>query len=182
MHAVLSVYDKTGVVELGAGLRQLGATVVSTRGTAVLLRSAGVEAIVIEDVTGVPELMGGRVRAFHHTIFGGLLSRRGDPADEADARHHAIPRIDVLACNFPDAVAVDSIDVGGPAMVRAAAKNYESVLVIVDPADYDAVLGALTGAGGDVASVDRGLRRTLARKAFARTAAYDRAIERLLDS
>jgi AICAR transformylase/IMP cyclohydrolase PurH len=182
MHAVLSVHDKTGVVELGAGLRRLGATVVGTRGTAELLRGAGVEAIVIEDVSGVPELMGGRVRAFHHTIFGGLLYRRGNPADEADARRHGIPRIDLLACNFPDVAGVSSIDVGGPAMVRAAAKNYDGVLVVVDPADYEEVLRALTSARGDVAAVDPGLRRTLARKAFARTAAYDRAIERLLDS
>ncbi len=186
MHAVLSVSDKTGVVELGAGLRALGATVVSTRGTAELLRRAGVDATVIGDLSGVPELMGGRVRAFHHKIFGGLLYRRGNPADEVEARRHGIPRIDVLACNFPDLTvdgptsAVDTIDIGGPAMVRAAAKNFRSVLTVVDPADYEEVLRALTAAAGDVAAVDPALRQALARKAFGRTAAYDRSIERLL--
>jgi phosphoribosylaminoimidazolecarboxamide formyltransferase/IMP cyclohydrolase len=181
MYALLSVSDRTGVVEFGAGLRRLGATIVSTRGTAALLRDAGVEAVVVEDVSGVPELMGGRVRAFHHSIFGGLLYRRGNPADEADARRHGVPRIDVLACNFRDPVEVDSIDVGGPALVRAAAKNFRSVLPVVDPGDYAEVLRALTGAGSCVGAVDPELRRALARKAFVRTAAYDRAIVRLLD-
>jgi phosphoribosylaminoimidazolecarboxamide formyltransferase / IMP cyclohydrolase len=189
MYAVLSVWDKTGILELGAGLRDLGASILSTRGTAELLRRAGVDATVIGDVSGVPELMGGRVRAFHHSIFGGLLYRRGNPSDEEEARRHGIPRIDVLACNFRDpepdgmtGAALDAIDIGGPAMVRAAAKNFRDVLPIVDPADYPEVLSALGSAHGAVADIEPALRRALARKAFGRTAAYDLAIQRLLDN
>jgi phosphoribosylaminoimidazolecarboxamide formyltransferase/IMP cyclohydrolase len=189
MHALLAVSDKAGIVTFAAGLRDLGATILSTSGTAGTLRQAGVDATVIGDFTGVPQLMGGRVRAFHHTIFGGLLYRRGNPSDEAEALAHGVPRIDVLACNFRDlgqaeltGAALDAIDIGGPAMVRAAAKNLGSVLPVVDPADYRAVLSALTSAGGEVAAVDPAFRRALAAKAFARTAAYDLSIESLLDS
>ncbi|MFE7117628.1 bifunctional phosphoribosylaminoimidazolecarboxamide formyltransferase/IMP cyclohydrolase, partial [Streptomyces sp. NPDC057654] len=131
MYAVLSVTDKSGIVEFGSGLRELGAELVATSGTARLLRDAGTEAVVIGDLSGVPEMMGGRVRAFHPSVFGGLLYRRGDASDEAEARQHGIPRIEVLACNFKDLVADDgvagaleSIDIGGPAMLRAAAKNF----------------------------------------------------------
>ncbi|MFC4034792.1 hypothetical protein ACFO3J_25480 [Streptomyces polygonati] len=187
MYAVLSVTDKTGIVELGAGLRDLGALVVATRGTAELLVAAGVPAIVVGDLSGVPELMGGRVRAFHPSIFGGLLYRRGHPADEADAEAYGIPRIDVLVCNFTDlaaggapGAATDSVDVGGPAMVRAAAKNHAHVLPVVDPADYAEVLAALAAADGRVAATDPAWRRALAAKAFDRTAAYDRSIHRVL--
>ncbi|MYZ39844.1 MULTISPECIES: hypothetical protein [unclassified Streptomyces] len=187
MYAVLSVTDKTGIVELGAGLRDLGATVVATRGTADLLGRAGTDAVVIGDLTGVPELMGGRVRAFHPSVFGGLLYRRGHAADEADAKEYGIPRIDVLVCNFRDLEAdgepgasMGSVDVGGPAMVRAAAKNFADVLPVVDPADYGAVLDALAAAQGRVDATDLTWRQALAAKAFARTAAYDRSIERLL--
>ncbi|MEU3526827.1 hypothetical protein AB0E62_23650 [Streptomyces sp. NPDC038707] len=187
MYAVLSVTDKTGITELGAGLSRLGLRLAATAGTARLLREAGLEATVIGELSGVPELMGGRVRAFHPSVFGGLLYRRGHPADEADVRHHHVPRIDVLVCNFRDLppddaseAVLDSIDVGGPAMVRAAAKNHADVLPVVDPADYGAVLGALTAAGGRVGATDPEFRRRLAVKAFVRTAAYDRSIHRLL--
>ncbi|KOG89287.1 hypothetical protein [Streptomyces varsoviensis] len=189
MYAVLSVTDKTGIVEFGAGLRKLGASLVATSGTAGLLRDAGMDAAVIGDLSGVPEMMGGRVRAFHPSVFGGLLYRRGNASDEAEAHQHGIPRIDVLACNFKDLVAddgiagaLDSIDIGGPAMLRAAAKNFPSVLPVVDPADYGEVLRALGAAGGEVAAVDPAFRRSLAAKAFGRTCAYDRSIQRILDT
>lgn len=187
MYAVLSVTDKTGITELGAALSRLGMSLVATGGTAALLREAGLDATVIGDLSGVPELMGGRVRAFHPSVFGGLLYRRGHPRDEADVRRHHVPRIDVLVCNFRDVPAddtsdgaVDSIDIGGPAMVRAAAKNHADVLAVVDPADYGDVVGALTAAGGAVGATDPAFRRRLARKAFARTAAYDESVQRLL--
>ncbi|MFC5654733.1 hypothetical protein [Streptomyces nogalater] len=179
--------DKTGITELGAGLSRLGLRLVATSGTAALLRESGLDATVVGDLSGVPELMGGRVRAFHPSVFGGLLYRRGHPADEADVRRHGVPRIDVLVCNFrdlpPDDTSegvLDSIDVGGPAMVRAAAKNHADVLAVVDPADYGAVLDALTAAGGRVGATDPGFRRRLAVKAFVRTAAYDRSVHRFL--
>ncbi|MET8563560.1 hypothetical protein ABZV75_24340 [Streptomyces flaveolus] len=179
--------DKTGITELGAALSRLGMSLVATGGTAGLLREAGLDATVIGDLSGVPELMGGRVRAFHPSVFGGLLYRRGHPQDEADVRRHHVPRIDVLVCNFRDVSpddtsdgAVDSIDIGGPAMVRAAAKNHADVLAVVDPADYGDVVGALTAAGGAVSATDPAFRRRLARKAFVRTAAYDESIHRLL--
>ncbi|MEV0261779.1 hypothetical protein AB0I49_10585 [Streptomyces sp. NPDC050617] len=188
MYAVLSVTDKSGIVDFGTGLRELGAALVATSGTARLLRDAGMEATVIGDLSGVPEMMGGRVRAFHPSVFGGLLYRRGDASDEAEARRHGIPRIDVLACNFKDLVADDgvagaleSIDIGGPAMLRAAAKNFVSVLPVVDPADYGEVLRALRSAGGEAGAVDPEFRRSLAAKAFGRTCAYDRSIQRILD-
>ncbi|MEU3985748.1 hypothetical protein AB0F77_37765 [Streptomyces sp. NPDC026672] len=187
MYAVLSVTDKTGITELGAGLSRLGMRLVATSGTAGLLREAGLDATVIGDLSGVPELMGGRVRAFHPSVFGGLLYRRGHPRDEADVRRHRVPRIDVLVCNFRDVPpddstdgAVDSIDVGGPAMVRAAAKNHADVLPVVDPADYGDVVDALTAVGGVVSETGLAFRRRLARKAFLRTAAYDQSIHRLL--
>lgn len=187
MYAVLSVTDKTGITELGAGLSRLGLRLAATAGTAGLLREAGLDATVIGDLSGVPELMGGRVRAFHPSVFGGLLYRRGHPADEADVRRHGVPRIDVLVCNFrnlpPDDASegvLDSIDVGGPAMVRAAAKNHADVLPVVDPADYGAVLAALTAADGRAGATDPGFRRRLAVKAFARTEAYDRSIHQFL--
>ncbi|MDG9701973.1 hypothetical protein [Streptomyces sp. DH37] len=187
MYAVLSVTDKTGVVELGAGLGGLGMSLVATGGTARSLRRGGLDATVIGDLSGVPELMGGRVRAFHPSVFGGLLYRRGHPSDEADVRRYGVPRIDVLVCNFPDVApdgpperTMDSVDVGGPAMVRAAAKNHAHVLPVVDPADYAAVLRALTSARGAVGATDPAFRRRLAEKAFARTAAYDLSIQRLV--
>ncbi|WP_318205006.1 hypothetical protein [Streptomyces sp. SCL15-4] len=187
MYAVLSVTDKTGITELGTALSRLGLRLVATAGTAGLLREAGLDATVIGELSGVPELMGGRVRAFHPSVFGGLLYRRGHPADEADVRRHHVPRIDVLVCNFRDlppgdvrAGVADSIDVGGPAMVRAAAKNHTDVLPVVDPADYGAVVDALTAAGGRAGATDPAFRRRLAVKAFARTAAYDASIHRAL--
>ena len=128
-------------------------------------------------------MLGGRLKTLHAPIFAGLLYRRGVGEDEAEMAEHGLPGIDLLACNFyrlGDDDLLQTIDVGGPAMVRAAAKNHPSVLVLVDPADYEEVLAALREAGGDPAGIDASLRRRLALKAFAATRDYDAAIvERL---
>jgi phosphoribosylaminoimidazolecarboxamide formyltransferase/IMP cyclohydrolase len=183
MRALLSVSDKRGILELGRALVELGWEIVSTGGTAEALTQAGVPVTPIERVTGIPELMNGRVKTLHPAVHGGLLARRGHSGDrEALARHSIVP-IDLLVVNLypfretvarPDTTfegAIEQIDIGGPAMLRSAAKNHESVTVVVDPADYPAVLAALrTG----TPSPD--LRRALAVKVFAHTASYDAAI------
>jgi len=177
---LLSVSDKTGIVELARELRERGIELLSTGGTASLLISHGVAVKEVADHTGFPEIMGGRVKTLHPKIHGGLLGRRG--TDEAVMRAHGIEPIDLLAVNLypfaatvarPDCSyddAVDNIDIGGPAMVRAAAKNHASVTVVVDPADYRGLLDELAANQGSTHVV---MRRTLAAKAFAHTAQYD---------
>ncbi|HKI56284.1 MAG TPA: bifunctional phosphoribosylaminoimidazolecarboxamide formyltransferase/IMP cyclohydrolase [Trueperaceae bacterium] len=179
--ALLSVSDKRGVADFARGLSALGYEIVSTGGTLASLRQAGVEAVAVADVTGFPEILDGRVKTLHPNIHGGLLARR-DEAHLAELRRHGITPIDVVAVNLypfretvarPDVTwqeALENIDIGGPTMVRAAAKNHPSVLVVVDPDDYESVLLALEK------GADEDLRRRLARKAFAHTAAYDAAI------
>jgi phosphoribosylaminoimidazolecarboxamide formyltransferase/IMP cyclohydrolase len=183
MRALLSVYDKTGIVPFARGLVALGAEVVSTGGTLAAIRGAGIPAMAVADVTGFPEILGGRVKTLHPRIHGGILARPGVPSDAAELATHAIARFDLVAVNLypfeatvaaPDvseAEAVEQIDIGGPAMLRAAAKNYSAVLPLCDPADFEPVLAALGGAG-----LDNGARRALAARAFAHTAAYDAAV------
>lgn len=183
--ALLSVADKQGLVPFAEGLVALGFEVVSTGGTAKALRAAGVTVTEVAAVTGFPEIMDGRVKTLHPAIHGGLLARRG--VDDAVLAKHGIGTIDVLVVNlYPfqaatarpdctDAEAIENIDVGGPAMLRAAAKNHEYIAVVVNPADYAPVLAALRD--GDVPSA---LRRELAIKAFSHTARYDTAISRYL--
>src|SRR5690348_9881600 len=149
--ALISVSDTTGLVEFAQALAKRDVTLISTGGTAKALRSAGLPVTEVADVTGFPEIMDGRVKTLHPSIHGGLLALR-DKADHADAmRHHGIEGIDLLACNlypFEAAVArgagfaktIETIDVGGPAMIRAAAKNHHWVTVVVDPDDYARVL------------------------------------------
>jgi phosphoribosylaminoimidazolecarboxamide formyltransferase/IMP cyclohydrolase len=185
--ALLSVSDKQGLVPFAAGLVDAGFEIVSTGGTAKTLRDAGISVVDVAAITEFPEIMDGRVKTLHPRIHGGLLARRGID-DEARAAH-GIDLIDVLAVNlYPfeatisrpgctDADAIENIDVGGPAMLRAAAKNHERVTVVVDPADYPAVLTAL--ADGEPPS---DLRRALAVKAFEHTSRYDAAIGRYLRS
>jgi phosphoribosylaminoimidazolecarboxamide formyltransferase/IMP cyclohydrolase len=172
------------VAAFAAGLVELGYEIVSTGGTASALRAAGIPVTEVATVTGFPEIMDGRVKTLHPKIHGGLLARSG--TDDAALREHGIEPIDVLAVNlYPfeataartdctDAEAVENIDVGGPAMLRAAAKNHERITVVVDPADYASVLDALKDA------VPATMRRDLAIKAFAHTARYDTAISRYL--
>jgi phosphoribosylaminoimidazolecarboxamide formyltransferase/IMP cyclohydrolase len=185
--ALVSVHDKTGVVEFCRGLSRLGVRILSTGGTAALLREGGLEIDDVAQYTGFPEMMDGRVKTLHPKIHGGLLGRRGQ--DDAVMRSHGIEAIDLLVVNLypfeqtvarPDctlAEAIENIDVGGPAMLRAAAKNHAHVGVIVDPADYDSVLRELEDNGGTLRD---GTRLALAEKAFARTARYDGAIANYL--
>jgi len=178
--ALLSVSDKTGIVELARELKERGIELLSTGGTARLLVSHGIPVKEVAEHTGFPEIMGGRVKTLHPKIHGGLLGRRG--LDDAVMRTHDIEPIDLLAVNlYPFAAtvaradcsyddAVDNIDIGGPAMVRAAAKNHASVTVIVDPSDYRALLDELAANQG---ATSVAMRQKLAAKAFAHTAQYD---------
>ena len=187
--ALLSVSDKAGLVELARALRQRGIEILSTGGTARLLASAGVAVREVASWTGFPEIMDGRVKTLHPKIHGGLLGRRG--VDDQVMAQHGIEPIDLLVVNLypfaaavarPDctyADAIENIDVGGPAMLRAAAKNHESVLVVVDPADYPQLLKELdTHQGGS----DMATRARFAAKAFAHTASYDTMVAAWLDA
>jgi phosphoribosylaminoimidazolecarboxamide formyltransferase/IMP cyclohydrolase len=183
--ALVSVSDKSDLIPFVQGLADLGAEILSTGGTAKQLRDAGIDAIEVSDKTGFPEIMDGRVKTLHPKIHGGLLGRRG--TDEGVMEEHGIEPIDLLCVNlYPfeatiareDATiddAIENIDIGGPAMIRAASKNHDGVAVVVDPADYDKVLVALKGDG---LSLDD--RRRLAAKAYAHTAGYDTAITKYL--
>jgi phosphoribosylaminoimidazolecarboxamide formyltransferase/IMP cyclohydrolase len=181
--ALVSVSDKTGLVEFARELVDLGWELMSTGGTARLLREAGVAVSEVAQVTGFPELLDGRVKTLHPAVHGGLLARRDHPADMQALEEHRIQPIDLVAVNlYPfrraaaraDAKAddvIEQIDIGGPSMIRSAAKNFSAVTVVVDPADYDRVLAAVRAGGPDA-----DLRRLLAGKAFAQMAAYDAAI------
>ena len=173
--ALLSAYDKTGMVELGRSLVELGWELVSSGGTARVLADAGLPVIPTEEVTGFPEMLGHRVVTLHPAIHGGILADRGDASHQADMETYGVVPVDLVAVNlypFSSDPSIELIDIGGPAMVRGAAKNHAHVTVLVDPADYEVVLGELR-AGGEVTAVTR---RRLARDAFAHTAAYDAAI------
>ncbi|MCO5177050.1 MAG: bifunctional phosphoribosylaminoimidazolecarboxamide formyltransferase/IMP cyclohydrolase [Thermomicrobiales bacterium] len=188
--ALISVWDKTGVVDLARRLDSLGFEVLSTGGTARAIRDAGVPVGEVEDVTGFPEILDGRVKTLHPAIHGGLLARRDLAEHMSTLKRHDIAPIDVLVSNLypfsevvrdPDVAdvdAIENIDIGGPAMVRAAAKNHAGVIVLVDPSDYESVL-ALLDAGG-VEGVDYATRRALAAKAFAHVATYDSLVQRYL--
>ncbi len=182
-HVLLAVYDKTGVVELARGLVELGATLVSSGGTANTLREAGLPVTPVEDVTGFPEMLGGRVKTLHPKIHGGLLADQRKQEHVDQLAEHGIEAFDLLVSNlypFRETVAsgagfddvIERIDIGGPAMVRAAAKNFASVGVVVDPARYEGLLDELRREGG----LTLDTRRQLATAAFAHTAAYDAAI------
>ncbi len=181
--ALLSTSDKTGLAELAAGLADLGVELISTGGTARALREHGLTVSDVSAVTGFPEIMDGRVKTLHPAIHGGFLGVRGDAEHEAAMAEHHIAPIDLAVINlYPFeqtvrsggdfAACVENIDIGGPAMIRAAAKNHRFVTIITDPADGQLVLQALRQEGG----VPGELRRRLAAKAFAHTAAYDAAI------
>jgi len=186
--ALLSVSDKTGLVEFARTLVERGWTLLSTGGTARTLRDAGVPVLDVAQVTGHPEMMDGRVKTLHPAIHAGLLGRRANEDDVAQMREHGYSAIDLVAVNlYPfvqtvarpgvtRAEAIENIDIGGPSMLRSAAKNHESVWVVVDPADYAGVLAGLDA--GDLKARD--LRRRLATKVYAHTSAYDAAIAQYL--
>lgn len=185
--ALISVSDKRGVVEFARGLTELGWEIVSTGGTAHTLQRAGIDVVVIEEVTGFPEIMDGRVKTLHPAVHAGLLALRDVQAHMDALEQHRIQPIDLVAVNLypfrrtiarPDvklAEAIEQIDIGGPSMLRSAAKNHTWVIPLVDPTDYDIVLDALRKNG-----VDADLRKRLATKVFSHTAAYDAAIAQYL--
>ena len=182
--ALLSVSDKTGLVPLAQVLAAAGVEMISTGGTAKVLREAGLKVTDLSAYTGFPEMLDGRVKTLHPKVHGGLLYLRGDANHEAAVRAHGIQPIDLVVVNlypFEQTVArpnvsleeaIENIDIGGPSMLRSAAKNHESVTVVVDPADYEKVGEEIKASG----HTSRELRRKLAAKVFARTAAYDAAI------
>lgn len=182
--ALLSVSDKTGLVDFARGLSARGFELVSTGGTAKALEQAGLPVVAISAVTGFPEMMDGRVKTLHPLVHGGILARRGNPGDLEAAAAHGIEMIDLVAVNLypfaktaanPDTpfdALIEEIDIGGPSMVRGAAKNFHDVLIVVSPDDYGAVLEQLDRPGGPALA----FRFELARRAFAHTALYDSAI------
>jgi phosphoribosylaminoimidazolecarboxamide formyltransferase / IMP cyclohydrolase len=181
MRALLSVYDKTGVVDLAKGLADLGWDLLSSGGTAAVLADAGLTVTDVADLTGSPPMLGHRVVTLHPKVHGGILADRDDPEHRADMDRHGIEGIDLVVSNlypFSSDPGIELIDIGGSAMVRAAAKNHTHVGVIVHPADYEPVLDELREKGW----LSDQTRRRLARDAFAATAAYDTAIVAWLDS
>jgi len=187
--ALLSVSDKSGLVAFAKGLTRHGVKLVSTGGSAAALRSAGYTVRDVSELTGFPELFEGRVKTLHPAIHGGILFRRGHDLDERQRHHHGIVSIDLVVVNlYPfeqtvalpgvtEVEAVEQIDIGGPALIRAAAKNHAHVLVVVEPMQYLEVLAAMDEHHG---AVPASLARLFARRAFERTAAYDGAIARYL--
>ncbi|AKB48632.1 IMP cyclohydrolase [Methanosarcina sp. Kolksee] len=186
--ALLSVSDKTGIAEFARGLESLGVKIISTGGTAKILRDAGIEVTDVSEVTGCPEMMGGRVKTLHPRIHGGLLCLRESKEQMAEAEREDISLIDMVAVNlYPFEVtvskesveleeAIENIDIGGPTLLRSAAKNYRSVIVLSDPSDYGRVLKELRSTG----VVSEATRAALAVKAFRHTADYDAAIDTYL--
>jgi len=182
LRALFSVSDKRGLVELAQGLHAAGVELIASGGTAAALRQAGLPALDVSDLTGFPEILGGRVKTLHPAVHGGILAR-GTAEHLAELAEHGLAPIDLVICNLypfsqtvarPDvtlAEAIEQIDIGGVTLLRAAAKNQERVLVLCDPADYAAALAAV-----QAGAVDDTLRRSLALKAFQHTASYDAAI------
>ncbi len=186
--ALISVSDKTGLLDFAKGLAERGVELLSTGGTSAMLREAGLTVRDVADVTGFPEMMDGRVKTLHPKVHGGLLALRDNAGHVAAMQEHGIEPIDLLVVNlypFEATVAkgadydtcVENIDIGGPAMIRAAAKNHAHVAVVVDPEDYAKVLGDMDQHGGKTCPK---FRRKLAQRAYARTAAYDAAVSNWL--
>ncbi len=183
--ALLSVFDKTGLVNFARGLARHGVALVSTGGTAAALRAAGLDVDEVGELTGYPEVLGGRVKTLHPAVHGGILYQRNDAGDAATVEANGMVPIDLVVVNlYPfaeavatpdvtDALAAENVDIGGPAMLRAAAKNFAHVAAVSDPSEYAAVLDALNASSG---TLPLALRRALAGRTFARTSAYDAAI------
>src|SRR5437660_8142335 len=188
--ALISVSDKKGIAEFARALENQGVDIISTGVTAELLRKKGVPVREISSFTGAPEVLEGRVKTLHPRVHGGLLYKRSDPKHENEAREQRFEPIDLVVVNLypfeqtiakPDvtlAEAIENIDIGGPSMIRRAAKNYESVTVVVDPADYNLVLETMRDNDGETTLK---LRERLAIKAFVKTSSYDRAISTFLN-
>ncbi|MCK4301127.1 MAG: bifunctional phosphoribosylaminoimidazolecarboxamide formyltransferase/IMP cyclohydrolase, partial [candidate division Zixibacteria bacterium] len=183
--ALLSVSDKTGIEDLASQLQELGVQIISTGGTLKRLKEAGVQAISVSTFTGAPEIMGGRVKTLHPKIYAGLLCRRDNAEDNEQLGQLDYRMIDLVVVNlYPfretlarpdtdDAEIIENIDIGGPSMIRASAKNHESVTVVVDPDDYARLVELLKTNDG---ATDPAFRKQCATKAFSLTTAYDAAI------
>jgi len=192
--ALISVSDKTGVLDFARALSTLGVNILSTGGTAKLLQENGVPVTEVADYTGFPEMLDGRVKTLHPKVHGGILARRDFPEHVAKLEEHGIPQIDMVVVNlypFQQTVAkeqcsledaIENIDIGGPTMLRSAAKNHRDVVVIVDPSDYGVVLAEMKGAGEATGPVSYETKFRLAKKVFAHTAQYDGAITNYLTS
>jgi phosphoribosylaminoimidazolecarboxamide formyltransferase/IMP cyclohydrolase len=188
--AILSVTDKTGLVEFARQLAGMGVELISTGGTAKLLRESGVSVKDISDLTGFPEMLDGRVKTLHPKVHGGILHRRENAAHRSAVAEHGIQPIDMVVVNLyafektaakpgvPFEDLVENIDIGGPSMIRSAAKNFQDVAVVTSPADYDALAEEMARSGGELSSATKW---RLAQKAFATTAAYDSAIASTLE-
>ncbi len=188
--AILSVTDKSGLVDFARKLAALGVELVSTGGTAKLLRESGITVKDISDLTGFPEMLDGRVKTLHPKVHGGILHRREDAGHRAAVAEHGIPAIDMVVVNlyaFEKTAAkpgvhfeelIENIDIGGPSMIRSAAKNFQDVAVVTSPADYEAIAGEMARSGG---TLSKETKWRLAQKAFATTAAYDSAIASTLE-
>ncbi|MGH7409869.1 MAG: bifunctional phosphoribosylaminoimidazolecarboxamide formyltransferase/IMP cyclohydrolase [Candidatus Methylomirabilis sp.] len=188
--ALLSVSDKSGLIELGRALRDLNIDILSTGRTARALREGGIPAVDVAEITGFPEMLSGRVKTLHPRIYAGVLAKRDDPEHERQLREHGMKPIDLVVINlypFEATVArteasleeaIEQIDIGGPSLIRAAGKNFEGVAVLVDPGDYSTVIGELRQTGG---RLSRPRRLQLARKAFAHVARYDAVIAAYLE-
>src|SRR6266850_1467063 len=183
--ALLSVSDKTGLVEFAKFLTSLGVELISTGGTRKALADAGLKVLDISEITGFPEMLDGRVKTLHPRVHGGILHIRDNPQHQATIKEHKIAPIDLVVCNlypFEATLAkagssheeiIENIDIGGPSMVRSASKNYHDVAIVTDPAQYDAVAAEMKANHG---ALDLPTREKLASAAFALTASYDAAI------
>jgi len=188
-NAIISVSDPTNLDSLGKALAEMGTTIYATGGTMSKLRAAGVEARSVSDLTGFPEILGGRVKTLHPAVHSGILAKRGDPSQMAELAEHGLQTIDLVAVNlypFAETIrksgvtldeAVEQIDIGGPTMVRASAKNFASVIILTDPSDYETVLSEWREQG----EVSQETRRRLAAKAFKHVSEYDALIAGYLE-
>ena len=180
--AIISVSNKTGIVEFARELHEMGIEILSTGGTAKTLREAGIPVKDVSEHTGSPEMLDGRVKTLHPKIHGGLLSRRNNPKDMDEIKKHGIDTIDMVVVNlypFEETIskpgvtftdAIENIDIGGPAMLRSASKNFQDVAVIVEPTDYEKIISELKNLNGDLSYKTR---LELAKKVFTHTSRYD---------
>lgn len=183
--AILSVSNKKGIAEFARAINSMGVEILSTGGTAKALRDAGIPVKDVSEHTGFPEMLDGRVKTLHPRIHGGLLSRRDNPKDMEEIKKHGIDTIDMVVVNlypFEETIsrpgvsfaeAIENIDIGGPAMLRSASKNFQDVAVLVDPSDYEKIVGEIKNLKGDLSYRTR---LELAKKVFRHTAGYDTII------
>lgn len=188
--AIISVSNKKGIAEFAKELKSMGVEILSTGGTAKTLREAGIEVKEISEYTGFPEMLDGRVKTLHPKVHGGLLSRRNNPKDMEEIKKHGIDTIDMVVVNlypFEETIskqgvsfeeAIENIDIGGPAMLRSSSKNFQDVVVIVDPSDYEKIIGEMKSLNGDVSYKTR---LELAKKVFKHTSRYDGLISEYLE-